>query len=649
MKIFCCSLVVFCSMVYLGSLTAQPYDPTKINKKAVALYNQAEERFNDGNLVLAAGLLQQAVELDKNYADAYINLGTIFNRLKNYKKSAFNYEKAFAIDSVYSFDYRVQYSVQLAGMGEFEKALQIVNDVLEKKPPKNPTSLASAQKRKQAYQFAVEYAKNNPVKNYVFAPINLGNNVNSAALEYLPSLSVDGSQLVFTRRVSGSNEDFYISQKRKDVPNDTVGLGWTLAESAGDNINTPQSEAAQTLSADGEWMIYSANGRMDSYGNYDLYMAQKTPDGWATTYHFEPGINTDQWEAQPSLSPDRKDLYFASRRPGGFGGIDIYVCHLKPNGYYSNPENLGPTINTPGDDQCPFIHVDNQTLYFTSNGLPGYGDDDLFVVRKLPDGSWGKPFNLGYPINTIEKEGTMCIAADGKTAYFAADRSDSKGGLDIYSFELREDIRPVKTLWVKGKITDKSTGKPLPTSVELIDLSNKLTIYNIQSDNEGNYFMTLPIGRDYAFHVNRKGYLFYSDNFLMAGRPVDSVYEKNIQLQPIATNASMVLRNVFFDKNKFELKPASLAELDKLVQLLNENPTMKVEISGHTDNVGRPIDNITLSNNRAKAVVKYLIDKKIAATRLTAKGYGEMKPVADNKTEEGKAQNRRTEVRVLSQ
>jgi outer membrane protein OmpA-like peptidoglycan-associated protein/tetratricopeptide (TPR) repeat protein len=636
-------------MVYLGSLTAQPYDPTKINKKAVALYNQAEERFNDGNLVLAAGLLQQAVELDKNYADAYINLGTIFNRLKNYKKSAFNYEKAFAIDSVYSFDYRVQYSVQLAGMGEFEKALQIVNDVLEKKPPKNPTSLASAQKRKQAYQFAVEYAKNNPVKNYVFAPINLGNNVNSAALEYLPSLSVDGSQLVFTRRVSGSNEDFYISQKRKDVPNDTVGLGWTLAESAGDNINTPQSEAAQTLSADGEWMIYSANGRMDSYGNYDLYMAQKTPDGWATTYHFEPGINTDQWEAQPSLSPDRKDLYFASRRPGGFGGIDIYVCHLKPNGYYSNPENLGPTINTPGDDQCPFIHVDNQTLYFTSNGLPGYGDDDLFVVRKLPDGSWGKPFNLGYPINTIEKEGTMCIAADGKTAYFAADRSDSKGGLDIYSFELREDIRPVKTLWVKGKITDKSTGKPLPTSVELIDLSNKLTIYNIQSDNEGNYFMTLPIGRDYAFHVNRKGYLFYSDNFLMAGRPVDSVYEKNIQLQPIATNASMVLRNVFFDKNKFELKPASLAELDKLVQLLNENPTMKVEISGHTDNVGRPIDNITLSNNRAKAVVKYLIDKKIAATRLTAKGYGEMKPVADNKTEEGKAQNRRTEVRVLSQ
>jgi outer membrane protein OmpA-like peptidoglycan-associated protein len=617
------------------------YDPSKVHKKALALYTQAEERFNDGNLVLAAGLLQQAVELDKNYADAYINLGTIFNRLKNYKKSAFNYEKAFTIDSVYSFDYRVQYSVQLAGMGEFEKALNILNDVLEKKPPKNHASLASAQKRKQTYQFAVEYAKNNPVKNYVFAPINLGSNVNSSALEYLPTLSVDGSELAFTRRASGSNEDFFIAQKEKD--------SWGMATAAGGNINTPQSEAAQTLSADGEWMIYSASGRMDSYGNYDLYMAQKSPEGWKDTYHFGLGINTDQWEAQPSLSPDSRDLYFASRRPGGYGGIDIYVSRKKPNGYYGQPENLGPNINTAGDDQCPFIHADNQTLYFTSNGLPGYGDDDLFVVRKQPDGSWGKPFNLGYPINTIEKEGTMCIAADGKTAYFAADRSDSKGGLDIYSFELREDIRPVKTLWVKGRIADKKTGKPLTSSVELIDLNSKQSISNIQSDDAGNYFITLPVGRDYAFNVNRKGYLFYSDNFLMAGRSPDSVYEKNILLQPIENNAAVVLKNIFFDLNKYELKPESQSELDKLVQLLNDNPAIKIEISGHTDNVGKPADNLLLSNNRAKAVTGYLVSKKINPARLAAKGYGETKPLADNKTEEGRMQNRRTEMRVISQ
>lgn len=607
----------------------------------MGLYIQAQERFNDGNLVLAAGLLQQATDIDKNFADAYINLGSIYARLKNYKSSVASFEKAFAIDSAYSFDYRISYSVQLAGLGQFEKALDVINDVLTKKPPRHPASLANAEKRKASYQFAVEYAKASTVKNYVFAPQNLGPNINSASLEYLPSLSVDGSELIFTRRVSGTNEDFFIAKKEKN--------GWGVAEPADGKINTPQSEAAQTLSADGEWMIYSANGRMDSYGNYDLYMAQHTAEGWVDTYHFGLGINTDQWEAQPSLSPDRKDLYFASRRPGGYGGIDIYVSHLKPNGYYGQPENLGPNINTPGDDQCPFIHADNQTLYFTSNGLPGYGDDDLFVVRKQPDGSWGKPVNLGFPINTIEKEGTMCIAADGHTAFFAGERSDSRGGLDIYSFELREDIRPVKTLWVKGKITDSKTGKPLASAVQLTDLSNKQLISDIQPDEAGNYFMTLPVGKDYAFNVNRKGYLFYSDNFLMAGRSPDSVYEKNILLQPIEANASIILKNVFFDKNKFELKPESQAELDKLVQLLNDNPGMKAEISGHTDNAGKPADNLLLSNNRAKAVVSYLVSKKIAASRLIARGYGETKPIADNKTEDGRARNRRTEMKVISQ
>jgi len=628
------------SFVTLQSCFAQ-YDPSKINKKAVAFYNQAQERIDDGSLASAAGLLQQAIETDQNYADAYLMLAGIYSKLKNYSSSAANYEKAFSIDPNYALDYKMAYSIQLAGMGEFEKALNAINELLTQKPPKNQRSLEAAQKRKTSYEFAVAYEKNNPIKNYVFAPQNLGSTVNSSSQEYLPSLSIDGTELIFTRRINNSNEDFFVAKKEKQ--------GWATATAAEGNINTPQSEAAQTLSADGQWMVYSANGREDSYGNYDLYMAQLTPNGWVDTYHFGLGINTDQWDAQPSLSPDRKDLYFASRRPGGFGGIDIYVCHMKPNGYYGQPENLGPVINTPGDDQCPFIHADNQTLYFTSNGLPGYGDDDLFVARKQPDGSWGKPVNLGYPINTIEKEGTMCIAADGKTAYFAGDRNDSKGGLDIYSFELRQDIRPIKTLWVKGKVFDKKTSKGLPCSVELIDLVTKQTVSQIQTDETGNYFITLPVGKDYAFNVTRKGYLFYSDNFLMANHSPDSVYEKNIDLQPIETNASIVLKNIFFDVNKAELNPESQVELDKLIQLLTENPTLKIEISGYTDNVGKPVDNLTLSNNRAKAVVNYLVSKNITAARLTTKGYGETKPIADNNTEDGRAMNRRTEMKVVSQ
>lgn len=630
-----------CFLFLALAVQAQTYNPSKVSKKAQEFYAQAMNRIDDGNWVSAIGLLQKANEADAGFADARLALGTIYSRLKNYKSSAENFEKAFAIDSVYSFDFRVQYATQLAGMGQFEKALHIINDVLAKKPPKNSGSLTNAMNRQKSFQFAVSFEKNHPVNNYTFKPINLGKEINSSHPEYLPILSIDGSELIFTRRLTGTNEDFYVSKKDSS--------GWGMAKPAGGNINTPQSEAAQTLSADGEWMIYAASGREDSYGNYDLYMAQKTNEEWEDVYHFGLGINTDQWEAQPSLSPDRKDLYFASRRPGGFGGIDIYVSHLKPNGYYSQPENMGPGINTSGDDQCPFIHADNQTLYFTSNGWLGYGDDDLFVVRKQPNGEWGKPENLGYPINTIEKEGTMCIAADGKTAYYAADRNDSYGGLDIYSFELREDVRPVKTLWVKGKITDKNTGKPVVSTLELNNLATHQTISHIQTDDAGNYFMTLPVGKDYAFNVNSKGYLFYSDNFLMANKSPDSTYIKNILLEPIASNASVVLKNIFFEVNKYELNPESQTELDNLVRLLNENPTMEIEISGHTDNVGKPSDNMILSNNRAKAVVNFLISKKINPGRLVAKGFGETKPLADNKTEAGRLQNRRTEMRVISQ
>lgn len=630
-----------CFLFLALAVQAQTYNPSKVSKKAQEFYAQAMNRIDDGNWVSAIGLLQKANEADADFADARLTLGTIYSRLKNYKSSAENFEKAFAIDSVYSFDFRVQYATQLAGMGQFEKALHIVNDVLAQKPPKNSGSLTNAMNRQKSFQFAVSFEKNHPVNNYTFKPINLGKEINSSHPEYLPILSIDGSELIFTRRLTGTNEDFFVSKKDSS--------GWGMAKPAGGNINTPQSEAAQTLSADGEWMIYAASGREDSYGNYDLYMAQKTNEEWEDVYHFGLGINTDQWEAQPSLSPDRKDLYFASRRPGGFGGIDIYVSHLKPNGYYSQPENMGPGINTSGDDQCPFIHADNQTLYFTSNGWLGYGDDDLFVVRKQPNGEWGKPENLGYPINTIEKEGTMCIAADGKTAYYAADRNDSYGGLDIYSFELREDVRPVKTLWVKGKITDKNTGKPVVSTLELNNLASHQTISHIQTDDAGNYFMTLPVGKDYAFNVNSKGYLFYSDNFLMANKSPDSTYIKNILLEPIASNASVVLKNIFFEVNKYELNPESQTELDNLVRLLNENPTMEIEISGHTDNVGKPSDNMILSNNRAKAVVNFLISKKINPARLVAKGFGETKPLADNKTEAGRLQNRRTEMRVISQ
>jgi len=422
-----------------------------------------------------------------------------------------------------------------------------------------------------------------------------------------------------------------------------------MATPLGGNVNSDLNEGAQMISQDGEWLVFTACNRTDGFGSCDIYISYLTQQGWSKGINMGGKINTDQWDSQPCLSPDKRDLYFASRRFGGYGGSDIYVSHQLPNGEWSTPENLGPQINTSGDEASPFMHADNQTLFFTSNGLQGYGDADLFFSKKGPRGDWSVPENLGYPINTIYSEGTLFIAADAKTAYYASDRSDSRGGLDIYTFELPEHIRPNKTLWVKGKVYDKKTTKGLPSAVELIDVTTKQLISKVQTDEKGNYFITLPVGRDYAFNVNRKGYLFYSDNFFLSNRSPDSTYEKNIPLQPIEANASIVLKNVFFDVNKFDLKPESEAELDILVQLLNENPTLKIQISGHTDSTGKLADNMKLSDNRAKAVVSYLISKNIEPTRLSSKGYGPTQPISTNKTEEGKALNRRTEMKVISQ
>lgn len=631
-------LLLFSFFLTLGF--SQTYDPGKVNKKVRSIYDKAIAQAQEGHLEQAATLLKQCIESDPDYVDAYLSLGGVYSDLRNYQLSIDYFEKAFPRDPGYTIESKLPYSINLARLGQFEKALAAITEYLDKKPPSNSTALKAAEYRKKCYAFAVEYARQHPAGDYVFAPRNAGDAINTTQSEYFPSLTIDGKELVFTRRL-GNNEDFFSSHLKEK--------NWEKAAPVPGEVNTPLNEGAQNISQDGQWLVFTGCNRPDGFGSCDIYISYLTPDGWGEAINLGGKINSDQWDSQPCLSPDKRDLYFASRRLGGLGGCDIYVCHLQPNGRWGEPENLGPSVNTPGDEQCPFIHADNQTLYFTSNYWPGYGDEDLFYTRKGPGGDWSKPVNLGYPINTIDREGTLFITADGKTAYYASDKTDTKGGLDIYSFELREDLRPIKTLWVKGQVYDKKTTKGLPSDVELTDLATSQIISKVQTDENGRYLITLPVGKDYVFNVNRKGYLFYSDNFMLVKNSPDSIYEKNIPLQPIEVNASVVLNNIFFDVNKFDLRPESQIELDKIVQMMKDNPTVKVEISGHTDNVGKPADNLALSDKRAKTVVAYLINKRIAPQRFTYKGLGETQPVADNKTEEGRAKNRRTEMKITGQ
>lgn len=614
------------------------YDVSKINKKAVEAYNKAMTAAQDDKYNDAIAALQEAIGKDGTYVEAYLSLGGVYGQLKNHAQSVANYEKAFALDSNFTSEYRLPYSINLAGLGQFEKALQTINALLAR-TNLNPNTRKAAEYRKKTYQFAVDFDAAHKATNYEFKPLNLGDAVNTPESEYFPSLPVDGSEMVFTRRINNFNEDFFMSDKN--------GAGWQPARRLTGSINTAQNEGAQVISQDASWLVFTACNREDGFGSCDLYIAYKTDEGWSEAINLGNTVNTEDWESQPCLSPDKRDLYFTSRRPGGYGGSDLYVSHLGTNGKWSAPQNMGPGINTAGDEACPFIHADNQTLYFTSNGWPGYGDEDLFLVRRQQDGRWSAPQNLGYPINTINREGTLFIDADGKTAYYASDRSDSRGGLDIYSFELRDDIRPVKTTWVRGNVFDKKTKAGLPSSIELIDVATKQTISKLQTDERGNYLVTLPTGKDYVFNVGRRGYLFYSDAFSLINKN-DSAYEKNIPLQPLEANAAVVLKNIFFDFAQSVLKPASAIELDKVVQLLQENPTVKIQISGHTDNVGNTADNTKLSESRAKSVVAYLAAKGIDAKRLSYKGFGATQPIADNASENGRAQNRRTELKIIS-
>ena len=633
------TLLLVCFVLQALFSKAQWYDPEKVNAKAADIYAQAYDAARDGAYNLAIATINKALLIEPKFVDAYLSRAGIYANLKKYDSSVIDFEKGIALDSVYSSTYFLPYSISLAGTGQFQKALNAITVFLQNKTL-NQQSLRAGNYRKQVYEFALDYEKKHPNKNYVFTPVNLGDSVNSIYPEYYPSLTIDGKKLIFTRRVD-RDEDFYESN--------LVNGKWSRALPLGGKVNTNLNEGAQNISQDGEWIVFTGCNYPEGQGSCDLYISHKTKNGWTEAENLGAIVNTDFWESAPALSPDKRDLYFSSNQSGGYGGKDIWVTHRNEKGKWSRPQNLGPTINTKGDESCPFMYADNQTLFFNSNGLMGYGETDLFFTKKLSDSSWGVPVNLGYPINTIDDEGSMIVAADGKTAFYASERSDSRGALDLYSFQLREDIRPPKTLWVKGKVYDAKTKAGLPSSVELTDINSRQLNSKLQTDEEGNYLTTLPVGKDYAFNVNRKGYLFYSENYNLNNTTFDSIFTADIPLQPIEAGASIVLKNIFFDSKKTELKPKSLSELDNVIQLMNDNPRLKILISGHTDNIGKDPDNALLSTNRALSVTSYLLaSKQIARDRLQHKGWGAAKPIADNATEIGRALNRRTELSVIS-
>ena len=473
----------------------------------------------------------------------------------------------------------------------------------------------------------------------------------------MPSLTADEQTLFITvlvpkdpnqpQNLRNLQEDFYIS--------DREGEQWGKRKNLGPPVNTEGNEGAQCISADGNFLFFTAcqeefgyAGGRKGYGSCDLFLSQKVGGKWTAPMNAGAPVSTKYWDTQPCLNADGTVLYFISNRPGGKGGMDIWRSTLKNDGTWSNPENLGDSVNTAGNEESPFLHPDGQTFFFASDGHPGLGNSDLFMVKLKENGKFSGPVNLGYPINTKKDERDMVVSATGKFALFSSEREGGFGGQDIYSFELPASVRPVPVSYVRGKVFSAETKNGLSSQIELIDLESGKVVQQIVSEpGSGNYLVCLPTGRNYALNVSKNGYLFHSENFSLAKSNSTKPYQLNVGLNPLKAGEKVVLKNIFFKTASFELEKSSTVELDKLVDFLKKNASVKIELGGHTDNVGDKKSNQLLSENRAKSVMNYLVSNGIDASRLSASGYGDSQPVQSNDTEEGRAANRRTEFKIL--
>lgn len=613
------------------------------SNRALTAYNEGKEAYDFINYNKAEKLLFEAIGHDPDFIEAHLLLAELSKDLRKFEQSKQAYAEVMSIDSTFFPPAWYAYGEVEFALGNYAEARANFQAYLEMLGEKS-LNAAKAKKYIADCEYALEAMKN-PVD---FNPLNLGDSINTSNDEYWPAITADDKMLFFTRQTTlrSSNrrseqrqEDFYYSYR--------VNGEWSLAVNAGQPLNTIYNEGAQTLDAGGNYMYFTACNRKEGKGSCDIYYSVISNGKWNRGINIDSPVNTRYWESQPSLSPDGRQLYFVSNRPGGYGGMDIWVSTMIKDGKWSEPVNMGDKINTPGDEMSPFIHFDNRTLYFSSNGRPCMGGFDIFMSRLENDSVWSEPENLGYPINTQTDEIGLIINASGKVAYFSSEINPQKGR-DLFSFEVPEHIRPDPVSYLKGIVRDKLTGKKLKASYELINLNTGRKEETSVTGRGSDFLVCLPSGFNYGINVSSPGYLFYSESFMLQEEHSSAEpFEKTILLSPIRAGQQMSLHNVFFDLDSWTLREESLPELGNLLDLLKNNPGLVVEIGGHTDSTGTEEHNYKLSEQRAGVVRDYLINNGIEAGRLKYKGYGEMEPLFENSTKEGMRKNRRTEIKVL--
>jgi outer membrane protein OmpA-like peptidoglycan-associated protein len=469
--------------------------------------------------------------------------------------------------------------------------------------------------------------------------------VNSSEDDFAPAVLRGGELLIFTSARSGpfggsGTQRIWVASK---APN-----GWSTPASTSEALTHAEQTGSATLTPDGNYMIFAAYDWDDagtgttSSGRTDLYSAERVRGEWTNIQNLGPIINSSDWDSQPSLSVDGRTLYFASDRPGGMGGADIYVSRRTASGW-STPVSVGTTINTPFDDMAPSIAPDGKTLFFSSKGHGGVGGFDLFAATGGNEAGTGWNFieNMGTPINSIGDEYFFVSIPNSKNSLFSSDRS---GNLDIYT-AFPNPFPPEALVTVGGHVIEAGTNQPIAATITVTDLSSGEVVANYTTDDRtGDYFVVLSKGHRYSITAEAPDHIFYSDEYSVPPNTAGKDLKKDIVLYRTTGGSTRLL--VFFDFDQAELKNESKPDLNRAIAFLKQNPGINVEIAGHTDSVGTESYNKKLSQDRADAVRQYLTQGGIEARRMKSIGYGESQPVADNGTEEGRARNRRVEMRV---
>ena len=634
-------------LVMLLSLTAMGQDldnpcGQSLSKKAKKYFLKAEEAFESGAYKEAKQLYLQAYKEEPTYAPTLYKLGNFAFNAADYSAAKRYY--LLVEENCSNFSDDLDYK-----LGRIAYAEDQVFECVERldKYLSSPDAKKGGRKVQNAKE---EFNKMKPLYDLLKNPVPFNPKplptVNTADDEYLAVISPDGKNILYTKRYTKKTrnelvprmvEEFTASVKVDGVFSEPQALGYPFNQSlnaGGPSITADNKQLYLTVCSEG------AQGKR----NCDIFYTYVEDGFWVDLAPLPEPINLEkEWESQPSVSADGQTLYFVSSREGGFGGLDIYKC-VKENGSWSEPMNLGPEVNTKGDEKSPFIHSDSKTLYFASNGHKGVGGYDVFFVQDLDTG-YSKPVNIGYPINSEEDDLGLFVSLDGATAYFASNKlGKGPGGWDLYAFELPEKVRPDEMRMVAGNIKVDQDAGLYGAQIDLRNLkTNQKQAVTVDSVT-GEYFAMVNAkeGNEYLLTVNQEGYAFSGSYINLDQADEDGLVKEEMNLSTIDVGRAYELRNINFESNSAQLTPGARAVVEAFASFLMENPKLKVTIEGHTDNVGAAEANLKLSQERAEAVVYYLKSLGIEANRMKAKGFGESRPVAGNQTESGRAANRRT-------